>query len=394
MEGEGEKKFMHHYNMGINPFSVGEVKRIGSPNRRDIGHGNLVEISINGVLPTHEAFPYAIRVVSEVLAANASTSQAAVCATSMAMINAGVPIEPVAGIAMGLVTDHEDEKKFQVITDMRAVEDFYGEMDFKVAGTKNGITGIQMDTKLPGITMEIVEEALKQGKAARANILKKMSEVMPKEVVLSKYAPRIEVLHIEPENIGKLIGSGGKTINGIINKTGAQVDIEDDGTVMISSNDEAAVKAAMTEIEGMFKEVSVGDEFEGKVVKVAAFGAFVEILPGRDGMVHVSQMAPERVEDPSDVVSEGQIVKVRVTDVDSVTGKIGLSMLFGADIKEATERRPSSRPSFGDRSSRPSFGGDRPSRPSFGGGERRGFGGRPSSSSSSRPGMSDRRGRR
>jgi ribonuclease PH len=186
MEGEGEKKFMHHYNMGINPFSVGEVKRIGSPNRRDIGHGNLVEISINGVLPTHEAFPYAIRVVSEVLAANASTSQAAVCATSMAMINAGVPIEPVAGIAMGLVTDHEDEKKFQVITDMRAVEDFYGEMDFKVAGTKNGITGIQMDTKLPGITMEIVEEALKQGKAARANILKKMSEVMQKEVACTK----------------------------------------------------------------------------------------------------------------------------------------------------------------------------------------------------------------
>ena len=264
----------------------------------------------------------------------------------------------------------------------------FGEMDFKVAGTKNGITGIQMDTKLPGITMEIVEEALKQGKTARASILKKMAEVMPKEVTLSKYAPRIEVTHIDPENIGKLIGSGGKTINGIISKTGAQVDIEDDGTVMISSNDPEAVKAALSEIEGMFKEVSIGDEFEGKVVKLTTFGAFVEILPGRDGMVHVSQMAPHRVEDPSDVVAEGQVVKVRVTEVDSVTGKIGLSMLFGADIKEGSERRPSGRGSFGDRAPRAGFG----ERRGFGGGERRGFGSRGSAPRSG--GFSDRRCRR
>lgn len=374
MEGESQKRFMHYYNMSINPFASGEVKRIGSPNRRDVGHGNLGEISLKGVLPPVEEFPYAIRVVSEILGANASTSQAAICAATLAMWNAGVRMEPVAGIALGLITDHDDVSKFKVITDMQATEDFYGEMDFKVAGTVNGITGIQMDTKLEGITFDIIKEALRQGKAAREQIIAKMREVMPGEAELSKWAPKISTIHIDPENIGKLIGSGGKTINGIIAKTGAQIDIEDDGTVMISSTDDAAVQRAVEAVEGMFKEVTVGEEYMGKVVRIVPFGAFVEILPGRDGLVHVSQMAPERVEKPEDIVSEGQEVKVRVTDVDQ-QGKIGLSMLFGNDIKADSERRPSGggRGGFGGRREGSSFGSNRGGR--SGGGERRNFGG-------------------
>lgn len=338
MEGEGTKRFMHHYNMSINPFSTGEVKRLGAPNRRDIGHGDLVERSLEPVLPDESLFPYAIRVVSEVLAANASTSQAAVCATSLALMNAGVDIEPVAGIALGLITDHENEKSFQVITDMRAVEDFYGEMDFKVAGTKQGVTGIQMDTKLPGISFEIVEESLRQGRAAREYILTEMRKIMPEAQDLSKYAPKIETTHIKPDEIGLLIGSGGKTINSIIADTGAQIDIEDDGTVMISSYDGEAIKKALGRIEAMFKKVEVGEIYEGKVVKIAPFGAFVEILPGKDGLVHVSKMAPYRVEKPEDIVSEGQIVKVRVTDVDP-QGKVGLSMVFGERQENYRNRR-------------------------------------------------------
>ncbi|HLC88323.1 MAG TPA: polyribonucleotide nucleotidyltransferase [Patescibacteria group bacterium] len=376
MEGESTKRFMLHYNMGINPFSTGEVKRIGSPSRRDIGHGNLGEKSIRPVLPKEEDFPYAIRVVSEILGANASTSMASVAGATLALLDAGVPVEPVAGIAMGLVSN---DKKFQVITDMQAVEDFYGEMDFKVAGTKNGITGIQMDTKLNGLTFEIIEEALRQGKAAREGILAEMAKVMPKEIELSEYAPKIEITHIKPEEIGMLIGPGGKNINGIIAKTGAQIDIEDDGTVMVSSMDAEAIKKALESIEGMFKKVEPGEEYEGKVVRIAPFGAFVEILPGKDGLVHVSQMAPQRVEDPSDIVSEGQTVKVRVVDVDSM-GKIGLSMLFGDDRKPETEGRPRGGGGFGG-----GFGGDRGGdrggyRPGGGGGRegggmRRGFGG-------------------
>ncbi len=397
MEGERKKRFMHYYNMSINPFSVGEVKRIGSPNRRDVGHGGLAEKAILPVIPAPAQFPYAIRVVSEVLAANASTSQADVCATSLALLNAGVPlITPVAGIAMGLFSD---EKKFQVITDMRAVEDFYGEMDFKIAGTKNGITAIQMDTKLDGLSFEIIEEALKQGKQARMNILEQMNKVIPSVGPLSAYAPRIETMHIDPSEIGLLIGTGGKTINGIIAKTGAQIDIEDDGTVTISAVGVDSVKNAMSEIEGMFKKVQVGDEFVGKVVRLAAFGAFVEISPGKDGLVHISQMAPGRVEKPEDVVSEGQEVKVRVTDV-SPDGKVGLSMLFGADIKPESESRPRSsagfrpRPSFSDRP-RPSSGGYRSSggfRPS-GGGFGRSSGGRSSGYAGSRDRGGSRGGR-
>ncbi len=358
MEGERIKRFMHYYNMGINPFATGEVKRIGPPTRRDIGHGALGEKSLESVIPSEEKFPYAIRVVSEVLGANASTSQAAICASSLALLDAGVPIEPVAGIAIGLISDEKTDR-FQTLTDMRAVEDFYGEMDFKVAGTKNGITGIQMDTKLEGISFEVVEQSLKQAKAAREKILEKMNEVMPAAGEISPHAPRVEILHIKPEDIGSLIGPGGKNINGIIGRTGAQIDIEDDGTVMVSATKPDAIKAALESIQGQFREVKVGEEFDGKVVRMAAFGAFVNILPGKDGLVHISQMAPHRVENVEDVVHEGQEVHVRVTEV-SPEGKIGLSMLFGADIKPASESRPSSSGGFRSRS-----GGFRPRRPSM-----------------------------
>jgi polyribonucleotide nucleotidyltransferase len=356
MTGESMKRLMHHYNMGINPFSTGEVKRIGSPGRRDIGHGSLVEKSINGVLPETKDFPYAMRVVSEVLAANASTSMASLCASSLSLLNAGVPLKnPVAGIACGLLSKDD---KFQVITDMQAVEDFYGEMDFKVGGSVKGVTAIQMDTKLTGLSFEIIQEALKQAREARISILEQMNKVLPKAGDLSKYAPKIEVTNIKPEEIGMLIGPGGKNINGIIAKTGAQIDIEDDGTVMISSMDQGAIDAARAEIEGMFKKIEVGEEYMGKVVRLAAFGAFVEIAPGKDGLVHVSQMAPYRVEDPADIVQEGQEIKVRVTEV-SPDGKVGLSMLFGDDRKPESEARRGG-----------GGGGDR-----NGGGDRGGFGG-------------------
>ena len=385
MEGEAQKKFMHYYNMGINPFSTGEVKRIGAPSRRDIGHGALGERALLAVIPQGEDFPYTIRVVSEVLAANASTSQAAVCSATLALLNAGVPLKaPVAGIAMGLLSDDEHSssspKKFQVITDMRAIEDFYGEMDFKVAGTTAGVTAIQMDTKLAGLTFEIVEEALKQGKQAREFILTEMNKIISQASELSKYAPRIEVTHIAPDEIGMLIGPGGKNINGIIAKTGASIDIEDDGTVMVSATSEESIKAALESIEGMFKKVSVGEEYEGKVVRLAPFGAFVEILPGKDGLVHVSEMAAGYVEKPEDVVHEGQMVKVRVKGVDEM-GKVSLSMLFGEDIKPDNGGR-----SGGDRGPREDGG----ERPSFSGGSRGGFGrpsgGRPSFGGS-RPGF-------
>ncbi|MDD5415537.1 MAG: polyribonucleotide nucleotidyltransferase [Candidatus Daviesbacteria bacterium] len=395
MEGERTKRFMHYYNMGINPFAVGEVKKLNAPNRRDIGHGALAEKAILPVIPAEDKFPYAIRVVSEVLAANASTSMASVCAASSALLNAGVPIlEQVAGVALGLFSEGS---RFQVITDMRAVEDFYGEMDFKVAGTKNGVTAIQMDTKLEGLSFEIIETALEMGQKARLLILEKMAQVIPQVAPLSPYAPRVEILHIKPEEIGLLIGPGGKNINGIIAKTGAQIDIEDDGTVVVSGTDSKGVDAALELIEGMFKSVNIGDEFTGKVVRLAPFGAFVEIAPGKDGLVHISQMAPGRVENVEDVVSEGQEVKVRVTDV-TPEGKVGLSMLFGADIKPESEGRPSGGDSFRPRGG--GFGrggegrrpfGDRPrsggfDRPRFGGGERRPFGGERRSSGFNRSG--------
>ena len=366
MAGEEQKRFMHHYNMSINPFATGEVKRIGSPNRRDIGHGALVEHALVNVIPDEDEFPYAIRVVSEVLAANASTSMASLCASTLALLNAGVPLKAaVAGVAMGLLSNENPSKdsgqgKFQVITDMRAVEDFYGEMDFKIAGTKDGVTAIQMDTKLEGLSFEIIEQAISQGKQARLLILNKMNEVVPSAGPMSPHAPRIETLHIKPEEIGMLIGPGGKNINAIISKTGAQVDVEDDGTVMVSSENLESLKQAVESIESMFKKVEVGEVYEGKVVRLVPFGAFVEILPGKDGLVHVSEMSSGFVEKPEDIVSEGQQVKVRVKGVDP-QGKISLSMLFGEDQKREggrshnVDRSRPPRPPFSNR--RSGFGG-------------------------------------
>lgn len=340
MTGEEKKRFLHHYNMSINPFATGEVKRVGPPSRRDVGHGALVYKSLERIMPEEEEFPYTVRVVSEVLSANASTSMASLCASTLALLDAGVPLkEPVAGIALGLLSRGND---FQVITDMRAVEDFYGEMDFKLGRTKNGVTAIQMDTKLEGLTFDIIEEALKQGKKAILNILEEMSGVIAKAGPLSPHAPRVEVLHIKPEEIGMLIGPGGKNINGIIAKTGASIDIEDDGTVMVASSNPEGLEKAVEAIEGMFKRIEMGEEYMGKVTRLAPFGAFVEILPGREGLVHISQMAPGRVEQPEDIVTEGQEVKVRVTNV-SAEGKVDLSMLFGRDIKPETESRPTDR---------------------------------------------------
>lgn len=371
MTGESSKRFMHHYNMGINPFSVGEVKRIAAPARRDIGHGALVEKALVNVLPAVEDFPYAIRVVSEVMAANASTSMASLCASTLSMLNAGVPLKAkVAGIALGLLSN---EKKFQVITDMQAVEDFYGEMDFKVTGSKNGVTAIQMDTKLYGLTFEIIKEALRQGKIAREFIIDKLDEAIPAVGEISKYAPKIEITHIAPDEIGLLIGSGGKTINGIIAKTGAQIDIEDDGTVMVSAVSEESVKNALSTIENMFRKVEVGEVYDGRVVKIMPFGAFVELVPGKEGLVHISQMAPHRIENPEEIVSEGQEVKVRVTEV-SPEGKIGLSMLFGDDRKPDSEGRPGGGGGY----QRGGFsrGGSSGGRQSFDRGNRREFGNR------------------
>lgn len=336
MEGESRKRFMYHYNMSINPFATGEVKRISSPSRRDIGHGNLVEKGLGYLLPSEEKFPYAIRVVSEVLAANASTSMASLCASTLALLNAGVAIEPVAGVALGLLSDND---KFQVITDMRAVEDFYGEMDFKVAGTIKGVTAIQMDTKLAGISFEIIKEALDQGQKARKRVLEHINQVIPAVQEISIYAPKVALTHIKPEEIGTLIGPGGKNINSIIAKTSAQIDIEDDGTVMVSSTNEESIKKALEAIKEMFATFEVGQEFDGKVVRIVPFGAFVEIAPGKDGLVHVSQMASGRVGKPEDVVSEGQMVHVQVTNIDT-QGKVGLSMLFGEDRKASSESRP------------------------------------------------------
>lgn len=378
MEGERIKTFMHYYNMSSNPFASGEVKRLGSPNRRDIGHGGLVEKAIEPILPAKEDFPYALRVVSEVLESNASTSQASISASVLALFNAGVPLKAsVAGIALGLLSN---EDKFQVITDMQAVEDFFGEMDFKVAGTRKGITAIQMDTKLEGLTFDIIKEALRQGKTAREFILDEMDKVASKAGELSQYAPRVETVKIDPQSIGMLIGPGGKNINGIIAKTGAQIDIEDTGVVTVSGTDSKGVDAALETINNMFKTVSVGEEFTGKVVRLAPFGAFVEILPGKDGLVHISQMAPGHVEAAEDVVQEGQEVKVRVTEV-TPEGKIGLSMLFGADIKPESEGKPrggGGGRGFGGGGGGFSGGGERRpfgNRDDRGSGERRGFGG-------------------
>lgn len=316
------KRFMHHYNFP--PFSVGETGRTGAPGRREIGHGALGERALLQVLPTEAEFPYAIRLVAETLESNGSSSQASICAGTMALMAAGVPIKsPVAGIAMGLVTygDH-----YTVLTDIQGMEDHFGDMDFKVAGTKNGITALQMDIKIAGLNREILKEALAQAKVGRAEIMENMmatiSEVRPE---VGKYAPKIAMMQIAPDKIRDVIGAGGKIINQIIaDCNNVKIDIEDDGRVLIYHQDQAAIDKARAIIEDLVKSAKVGEIYEGKVVRLETFGAFVELFPGTDGLLHVSKINWERVEKPSDVLKMGQIIKVVVSEIDE-KGRVNVS---------------------------------------------------------------------
>lgn len=391
-EGEEEKHYMHHYSMP--PYSTGEAGRVGSPNRREIGHGMLAERALLPVIPSQEEFPYAIRIVSEVMSSNGSTSMASVVGSTLALMDAGVPIKsPVAGIAMGLII--EDEKNFAVLTDLMGIEDFNGDMDFKVAGTAKGITALQMDCKALNITTPVLEKGLEQAKDAREQIMKKILETIaePRKVV-SQYAPKIKVVKIPVDKIGEFIGPGGKNIKKLMADTGVQVDVNDDGGVSISGVDEEKMNQAVSFVEGFAKEVVAGEIYDGEVVRIMPFGAFVNILPGKDGMVHVSDMGKEEfVADANDVVKIGDKIKVRVVRIDEM-GRINLSMNMDPAKDKPREERPRSSGGYrggGDRGgSRGGFGGGRsggfsrgPSRGGFGGG-RGGF----SRGNEDRPGVS------
>ena len=314
-----EKRYMHHYNFP--PYSVGEARPMRSPGRREIGHGALAERAILPVLPSVEEFPYAIRVVSEILSSNGSTSQASVCGSCLALMDAGVPIKaPVAGIAMGLVERVEEDgsSTMAILSDIQGMEDFLGDMDFKVAGTANGVTAIQMDIKVHGLSKKVLQDALKQAKDGRMHIMQEMlAEIPEPRKELSPYAPRIITMQVDPDKIRIIIGPGGKTINAIVEKTGVKIDIDDEGQVFIASTDMAGAEAARKEIELLTKDVEVGEVYEGKVTRIMNFGAFIEILPGKEGLLHISKMAKGRVEKVEDVMNVGDIVKVKVTEIDS-----------------------------------------------------------------------------
>lgn len=332
--GEETKRYIHHYSMP--PYSVGETGRMGVPSRREIGHGALAERALISVIPSEDDFPYTIRLVSEIMSSNGSTSMASTCGSTLALMDAGVPIkEPVAGVSIGLMTD---KKKYVLLTDIMGIEDFAGDMDFKVAGTKNGITAIQLDMKIDGITDEIIRDTLTRAKKARLIILEKILAVIsgPRKQ-LSKYAPKVQVVKIPVEKIGEVIGPGGKVIRNIIASTGASVDVNDDGSIMISGTDEESVSRAVTWVKGLTREVKPGEEFEGEVKRILPFGAFVEILPGKEGLVHVSEMSTAYVNSPTEVVTIGQKVKVRVIEIDEQR-RVNLSMLFGADVKAQAPR--------------------------------------------------------
>ena len=319
-----KNRFMHHYVFP--PFSVGEVGRIGFTGRREIGHGALAEKALTAILPSKEDFPYTIRVVSEILASNGSSSMASVCGSSLAMMDGGVPLKgPAAGIAMGLMFDEAGEK-FKVLTDIQGPEDHHGDMDLKVAGTKDGVTAMQMDVKIEGISGEVLEKALEQAKKARLEILGHMNKVLssPRKE-LSPFAPRVQTIKIDPSKIGAVIGKGGETINKIIDLTGADIDIEDDGSVFITCVSPDGMDKALQMIKDLTYEPKPGDKFEGKVTKILDFGAFVEYLPGKEGMVHVSEMSNERVRHPSDIIKIGQSVNVTVKNIDDM-GRTNLTM--------------------------------------------------------------------
>ncbi|HOZ16669.1 MAG TPA: polyribonucleotide nucleotidyltransferase [Candidatus Portnoybacteria bacterium] len=331
MEIEGKKGFMHDYNFP--PFSVGEVGRVGSPGRRELGHGALAEKALAPIIPPKEDFPYTIRVVSEVLSSNGSSSMASVCGSTLALMDAGVPIkEKVAGIAMGLMLEQAQNpnvknQNYRILTDIQGPEDHYGDMDLKIAGTKNGVNAIQMDIKVDGISMDILKETFKQAKKARLEILEVISKTIKEpRPELSPFAPRVYSIKINPAKIGLVIGSGGKTINEISAETGAIIEIEDDGTVFVTSENADGAKEAIGRIKAMTREAKIGEEFEGRVVKIMDFGAFVELFSGQDGLLHISELSNKRVEKVEDVIRQGDMVRVKVKRIED-NGKISLSLI-------------------------------------------------------------------
>lgn len=326
LDEETTKRYIHHYNFP--PYSVGEARPSRGPGRREVGHGALAEKALVPVLPSVEEFPYAIRVVSEVLSSNGSTSQGSICGSTLSLMAAGVPIKaPVAGISTGLFTNDGDTEDYVMVTDIQGIEDFFGDMDFKVAGTKKGITAIQVDIKVDGLSYKIIEEAFAKTNVARQYIL---DEIMLKTIAeprkeVSKYAPKIINMKINPEKIGAVIGSGGKVINKIIEDTGVKIDIEDDGTVFIYGMDKDMIEQAKQTIISLTKDIEKGEVYMGKVTKLFAFGALVEVLPGKEGMLHISKISSERVEKVEDVLSVGQEILVKVIDIDREQGKFSLS---------------------------------------------------------------------
>ena len=334
-EGEESKRYMHHYNFP--PYSTGETGRFGQPGRREIGHGALAERALMPVLPTEADFPYTILVVSEVMSSNGSTSMASTCGSTLSLMDAGVPITaPVSGIAMGLIIEGG---KVAILSDIMGIEDGMGDMDFKVTGTEAGVTAIQLDVKTPDLTLEILTQALEQAKKGRLFILETMKKALPNaREAVSTYAPKIVQTKVPVEKIGEIIGPGGKIIKRIMADTGAQIDVEDDGSVIVSGLDQEAVERAKNTIEGIVKEVQPGEIYDGEVARIQPFGAFVNILPGKDGLVHVSDMAEDFVKDPNDIVKVGDIVKVRVREVDNL-GRINLSMRMDPSTDKPKEDR-------------------------------------------------------
>ena len=358
---EDNKRYMHHYNMP--PYSTGEATPLRGPRRREIGHGALAEAALRPMIPAEDVFPYTIRLVSEVVSSNGSTSMASVCGSTLALMDAGVPIiRPVGGIAMGLI---KQDDKIVVLTDIQGLEDHFGDMDFKVAGTTNGINALQMDIKISGVSDEVMAQALAQAREARMQILDVMLKALPEpRKTLSPYAPRMESIRISVDKIGALIGPGGKTVRGIQERTGVKIDIQEDGTVFVAGVDGIVVAKALDEIRGLTEDVETGRIYTGKVVRIESYGVFVEFMPGKDGMVHISQLDSERVNDPNDVVALGDEIMVMVTDVDP-GGKVRLSRKavqegWTADEARDNDRRP------------PGGGGDRGGDRRGGGGDRRG----------------------
>src|SRR4030065_657144 len=342
-EGEESKRYIHHYSMP--PYSTGETGRVGYPSRREIGHGALAERALEPAIPDDDVFPYTIRVVSEVTSSNGSTSMASVCGSTLSLMDAGVPLKtPIAGIAMGLIFE---DKKATILSDIAGIEDFNGDMDFKVAGSKKGITALQLDVKTLNLTTDILKKALEQAKKGRVFILDTILATIsiPREKV-SLYAPKIKVIKIAPEKIGEVIGPGGRTIKKMISETGAQIDIEDDGTINISGVSDEEVKNAFERVEALTKEIEAGQIYDGVVKRIESFGAFIEIVPGKEGMVHVSDMSEAYVKNPSDVVSMGETIKVRVKELDDL-GRINLSMILDKDKEKPRQPKDAGRPSRG-----------------------------------------------